>query len=106
MRLNRSLRWERRRDAQPDEPVLDLLTQSIEQIRPVVVVAHRSPVKGDSALVAAPAAHGHKGAAVSNRTDGEPALERTIGKTVDPERCDLADLCGDVIPSRNDNIGA
>src|SRR5687767_6197057 len=106
MRLGCLLRRECRGDAQRDQSILDLLTQPIQQIRSMVVVAHRCPVKGDSALVAAPATHRRKGAAVSNRADGEPALKRTIRKTVDSVGCDLAYLCGDVIPPRNDDIGA
>lgn len=106
MRLGCLLRREGRGDAQRDESILGLLTQPIQQIRPVVVVAHRCPAKNDSAFVAAPATHGREAASVSNRADGEPALKRAIRKTVDPVGCDLADLCGDVIPPRNDDIGA
>src|SRR5262245_59826734 len=106
MRLGCLLRRERRRDAQCDEPILDLLTQPIQQISTVVIAADRCLVKGNSALVAAPATHGHEAAAVPYRANGEFALKRTVGKAVDAIGRDPADLRGDVIASRNDDIGA
>ena len=106
MRLCCLLRRERRGDTQRDESALDLLTQPIQQIRPVVVIADRCPVEGDAALVAAPAAHGGKSAPVSNRADSNPALERAVRKTIDPVGSDLPDLFSDIFTPRDDDIGA
>jgi len=74
MRLGCLLCGERRRDAQRDKSILHLLAQPIQQIRTVVIVADRRLVKSNSALVAAPAAHGHEAAAVPYRANGEPAF--------------------------------
>jgi len=104
MRLRCLFRRERRGDAQRDESSLDLLTQPIQQVRSVVVVAHRRPVKGDPALVTAPAAHGSKTAPSRTAPSAIPLWNEPSARP-STRRGDLPDLRSDVV-TRGTTISA
>ena len=70
----------------------------------MVVFTHRRFVKSDAALIARPAAHGDKTAAITHRACCDTTLKRTVSQTIHPVGHGLTNLRGNIVTTRHDDI--